>query len=64
MEAKFTKGQRVRVTRKNGEVVEGTVAGWDCNLCTFEREYDINYLEEGESWSMICVPEERIYSIE
>ena len=54
----------MRVTRKNGEVVEGTVAGWDCNLCTFEREYDIDYLEGGESWSMICVPEERIDSIE
>lgn len=64
METKFAKGQRVRVTKKNGEVVEGKIDGWDYNLCTFEREYDIDYLKDGETWLMICVPEGRIESIE
>lgn len=38
MEAKFEKGQRARVTKKNGKVVEGMIRDWGYNPCTFERE--------------------------
>lgn len=64
MRAKFEKGQRVRVTKKSGEIVEGTIAGWDYNCCTFEREYDLDYLKNGKLWTMIGIPENCIESIE
>lgn len=64
MRAKFEKGQRVRVTGKNGKTVEGTIAGWDYNCFTFEREYDLDYLKNGKLWTMIGIPENSIESIE
>lgn len=60
MNAKFSKGQRVRVTKKNGEAVEGTINDWDYNCCTFEREYSLDYLKNGEIWTMIGIPESNI----
>ena len=38
----FKKGQSVVVTTKNG--------------CTFEADYSVDYLKEGKTWTMICVP--------
>mgnify|MGYP007072987212 CR=1 FL=1 len=48
MEAKFEKGQRARVTKKNGKVVEGTIRDWGYNPCTFEREYSLDYMKKGK----------------
>ena len=45
----------VVVTTKNGKV-EGTISGVDMNVCTFEVEYSVDYLKEGKTWTMICVP--------
>ena len=35
MEAKFKKGQSVRITKRNGEIIDGIVRDWDYNICTF-----------------------------
>ena len=31
MEAKFKKGQSVRITKRNGEVIDGVIRDWDYN---------------------------------
>lgn len=63
METKFKKGQRVRVTKKNGETIDGVINDWDYNSCTFECLYDIDYMKDGEIWTMICVPEDMITAL-
>lgn len=45
MEVKFKKGQSVRITKRNGEIIDGIVRDWDYNICTFVREYN------NEKWS-------------
>ena len=60
MEAKFKKGESVRITGTNGDIINGVVKGWDYNCCTFGREYDIDYIKNGQVWTMICVPEDKI----
>lgn len=62
-EAKFKRGQWVRVTRKNGTVTEGTIRDWDYNCCTFEREYSLDHWYEGHPWTMIGIPETNIEAI-
>ena len=42
MEAKFKKGQSVRITKRNGEVIDGVIRDWDYNICTFGREYNVD----------------------
>nr|DAG24688.1 MAG TPA: hypothetical protein [Caudoviricetes sp.] len=64
MNAKFNKGQRVRVTKKDGEVVEGTINDWDYNCCTFDREYSLDYLKNGDTWTLIGIPESNIEALE
>ena len=32
---KFSKGDKVIVTRRNGAKVIGTIAGWDYNVCHY-----------------------------
>lgn len=51
----FKKDQSVVVTTKKGKV-EGTISCVDMNVCTFEVEYSVDYLKEGKTWTMICVP--------
>jgi hypothetical protein len=53
--AEFNKGQSVVVTTKNGKV-EGAISSVDMNVCTFETEYSVDYLKDGKTWTMICVP--------
>ena len=48
MEVKFKKGQSVRITKRNGEIIDGIVRDWDYNICTFVREYNIDYMKK---WS-------------
>lgn len=63
VESKFKRGEIVTVTDKNGEIKYiGIVKGWDCNLCTFEVEYEIDYYnsEHERTFTLIGVPEERI----
>lgn len=64
MNAKFNKGQRIRVTKKDGEVVEGTINDWDYNCCTFDREYSLDYLKNGDTWTLIGIPESNIEALE
>ena len=45
MEVKFKKGQSVRITKRNGEIIDGIVRDWDYNICTFVREYNIDYMK-------------------
>lgn len=47
MEVKFKKGQSVRITKRNGEIIDGIVRDWDYNICTFVREYNIDYMKNG-----------------
>ena len=60
MEAIFKKGQSVRITKRNGEVIDGVIRDWDYNICTFGREYDVDYMKDGQVWTVICVPENAI----
>lgn len=57
--SKFKKGQPVIVTTKNGKI-EGTISSIDTNICTWETEYSIDYLKDGEIWTMIGVPAKAI----
>lgn len=58
MKAKFEKGQEVQVTKANGETVTGVIKGRDYNCCTFDVQYDVDYVKDGNVWTLICVPEE------
>lgn len=49
------KGQEVTVTTKRG-VIDGVISGIDTNVCTFDIEYSVDYMKDGEVWTMICVP--------
>lgn len=60
MKAKFEKGQEVQVTKANDETVTGVIKGWDYNCCTFDVQYDVDYVKDGNVWTLICVPEECI----
>lgn len=60
MKAKFEKGQEVRGTKANGETVTGVIKDWDYNCCTFDVQYDVDYVKDGNVWTMVCVPEECI----
>lgn len=52
MEVKFKKGQSVRITKRNGEIIDGIVRDWDYNICTFVREYNIDYMKNGQVWTV------------
>ena len=51
----FKKGQSVIVTTKKGKI-QGTISSVDTNVCNFENEYSVDYLKEGKTWTMICIP--------
>lgn len=53
--AVFVKGQKVIVTTKKGKI-EGTISSVNMNYCTMEVEYSVDYLKNGETWTMICIP--------
>lgn len=57
---KFKKGDKVMVTRRNGETINGTINDWDYNACTFDIQYDVDYMKEGKIFTLICVPETAI----
>lgn len=60
MKSKFEKGQEVRVTKTNGETVTGVIKERYYNYCTFDVQYDVDYVKDGNVWTLICVPEENI----
>jgi hypothetical protein len=60
MKAKLEKGQKVRVTQRNGKTIDGIIRDWDYNCCTFEVQYNVDYIKSGNVWTMICVPENSI----
>ena len=65
-ENKFKTGEPVTVTDKNGEIkYVGIVKGWDYNVCTFAKEYDIDYYntENERVFTLMGVPESRIQSL-
>lgn len=57
---KFSKGDKVTVIRRNGDTITGTISGWDYNVCTFEVEYDVDYLKDGKIFTLIYVPQTAI----
>ena len=59
---KFNKGDKVKVTQRNGRVLTGVVSGADTNLCTFKPEYFVDYNSpiDGHEQTLMCVPEEAI----
>lgn len=54
-DSEFKKGQSVIVTTKRGNI-EGIISSVDVNICTFETEYSVEYLKDGNTWTMIGVP--------
>lgn len=62
-EIEFKKGQSVIVTTKNGKI-EGKISSVDTNICTWETEYSVEYLKDGKTWTMICVPARAIENLE
>lgn len=66
VESKFKRGEIVTVTTKSGEIkCTGIVRGWDCNLCTFEVEYEIDYYnsENERVFTLLGVPENKLQSL-
>ena len=51
-EIEFKKGQSVIVTTKNGKI-EGKISSVDTNICTWETEYSVEYMKDGNLWTMI-----------
>jgi len=60
---RFNKGDKVMVTKRNGEVQNGVIRDADYNLCTYKNEYSVDYEEDGRTLTMICVPEEAIEKV-
>ena len=63
MEAKFKKGQSVRITKRNGEVIDGVIRDWDYNICSFGCEYNVDYMKDGQVRTVICIPEDAIQEL-
>lgn len=55
--SKFNKGEKVRFNTKRNGMIEGVISCIDTNICTFEIQYDVDYIKEGKTWTMIGVPE-------
>lgn len=63
MESSFKKGQDVTVRLNSGVTLDGKVLDWDYNICTFEKEYSVEYFGmDGNLWTMIGVPERALTS--
>lgn len=58
-EIEFKKGQSVIVTTKNGKI-EGKISSVDTNICTWETEFSVEYMKDGNLWTMIGVPAKAI----
>lgn len=58
-EIEFKKGQSVIVTTKNGKI-EGTISDVNTNICTWEAEFSVEYMKDGNLWTMIGVPAKAI----
>lgn len=58
-EIEFKKGQSVIVTTKNGKI-EGKISSVDTNICTWETEYSVEYMKDGNLWTMIGIPAKAI----
>lgn len=67
----YVNGTKVRFTTKvlnraTGDrelmEVEGVIVGGDYNICTFEKEYDVDYVNkfDGRTWTAIGVREARL----
>lgn len=59
-ESWISNGTQVIVTMKNGTSIDGKIVDGDYNVCTFEKEYMIEYIKDGKTWTMLCVPESAI----
>ena len=55
----FVKGQKVIVTTKKGKI-EGTISDVNTNICTWETEYSVEYMKDGNMWTMIGIPAKAI----
>ncbi len=55
----FVKGQKVIVTTKNGKI-EGTISDVNTNICTWETEFSVEYMKDGNLWTMIGIPAKAI----
>lgn len=60
---RFNNGDKVMVTKRNGEVQNGVIRDADYNLCTYKPQYDVDYEKDGRVWTMICVPESAIEEV-
>ena len=60
---KFQKGDKVKVTQRNGKVIFGEIRDFDYNVCTFKKQYDVDYVDGGRMMTMLCVPEEAIEKV-
>lgn len=52
----FKDGQEVTFTNRKGITYTGTVKTWDYNMCTYERQYDVQ-LHDDLSTIVLGVPE-------
>lgn len=59
-ESWISNGTQVIVTMKNGTSIEGKIVGGDYNFCTFKKEYNVEYIKDGKTWTMFFVPESAI----
>ena len=63
MLAKFKKVHSVSITKRNGVVIDGVILDWYYIICSFCREYNVDYMKDGQVWTVICVPEDAIQEL-
>ena len=56
----FKKGDKVTVTKRNGETLTGVISACDMNYCTFKTEYCVDYQKDGKTCTLMCVPQTAI----
>ena len=56
---KFNKGDKVKVTQRNGRTLTGVVRGADINLCTYKPQYDVDFTaHDGKDMTLVGVLED------
>lgn len=51
----FKMGDKVMVNTRRGQI-EGIISSVDMNIMSWDDEYSVDYLKDGKTWTMICVP--------
>ena len=59
---KFQTGDKVIVHSRRGDII-GTITDFDINIMTWKEQAEIDYVEDGKTMTMLCVPLSKIEKI-